>query len=308
MNASQTFLGLSGLSHGIKRESWSGEDYLAHFPYSPLPPPWTPLSCPYPPPLDRTFLLEPAPPATGPLQWSVAMVTSPPASPTPLSPPYSPAASPNNIDCFALEPTSTAHHHPQQQHQAPPSHLVYYFTALPEKAKPIWAVFYDRRDHPLDSFFLQLFVDIQAPQDGSPTSVLAHTLPVAADISWRASNNEGSLDVGLIQYKIAFTCPNDTFQRAIFRAHLVNSATGLYIDLGVMSIVSTTNQRSDQFMAKLERRCPSEAHRRLVANFKRHPRKMRHFINGKGRSKGAKQASRRGHRFLMEEYVWAIHL
>ncbi|ELR16404.1 uncharacterized protein ACA1_352470 [Acanthamoeba castellanii str. Neff] len=231
------------------------------------------------------------------LAWAVTSV-----SPPPLPAPFG-----------SVGPWGPQQGQPQPQH--PQQHLVYYFTALPEKAKPIWVVFYDRCDHPLDAFALQLFneptssLDCTATASTTTTCVPAHRLQAESDLSWRATNNEGSLDVGLIQYKIAFTCPNDTFQRTIFSAHLVNSASGLHIDLGVMSIVSTTNQRSDpRFMAKLERRCPSEAHRRLVANFKRHPRQMRHFINGKGRSKGAKQASRRGHRFLMEEYVWAVHL
>jgi hypothetical protein len=248
------------------------------------------------------------------VQWSVSMVSSPPGSL-----PSSPRGHHHQHDACGSRPASPEHHH-QQQHQRQRQrelqrHLVYYFTAVPEKGRPIWAVFYDRADHPLDAFALRLtpddshHADDDAEQVDRPGVASHMTLRADAEISWRASNNEGtSYDVGLIQYKIAFDCPNDTYQRTIFRAQLTNSVTGLAIDLGLLSIVSTTCQRSTAFMERFERRCPTDNHRRLVANFKRHPRKKRHFINGKGRSQGAKQASRRGHRFIMEEYVWAVEL
>jgi hypothetical protein len=286
------------------------EDYTNN-PYS-YPYPYTQHQHQHYPYFDQQVLDQ----APGALQWAVSMVTSPPPSPTPSaysSPPLSgggaaSSSSPSSWSPMSHSPLSS----PELQLASPQRHLVYYFTTLPEKGKPIWVVFYDRSDHPLDAFSLRLFADTPSSSSSSSSTsssvVLTHTLEVDKEISWRACNNEGSLDVGLTQYKVAFTCPNDTFQRAIFRAQLVNTRSGLDIDVGVMSIVSTTNQRSESFLSKLERRAPTDAHRRLVANFKRHPHKMRHFINGKGRSKGAKQASRRGHRFLMEEYVWAVEL
>jgi hypothetical protein len=58
----------------------------------------------------------------------------------------------------------------------------------------------------------------------------------------------GSTKLSGGQYKIAFICPTPTPSSApSSHAHLVNSATGLYNDLGVMSIVST-NVGSDQFI------------------------------------------------------------
>jgi hypothetical protein len=174
--------------------------------------------------------------------------------------------------------------------------LVYYFSILPEKAKTIWVVFFHSRLHPLADFVLRLTNTATAA-----TACRELTLKANTTLAWTAMDPSGGQP--LYQHKVAFDCPNTTYERAMFQASLVNEASGLALDLGPFSIVSTTSQRTD-VLARLEKGVTRGSHQRLIVNFKNHPSSRRHHINGKG----GKQRNLRGPRFLHGELDQAVQM
>lgn len=237
-----------------------------------------------------------APSPSQPMFWDV-LSSSSYSSPALSSPvPQSPISTPQPT-ITVTSPTSAPAAAAQAEVEVEAEALVYYFSLLPEKAKTIWVVFFHSRLHSLADFLLCLTnADTTAINNCRELALEANTA-----LSWTATDPLGGQP--LYQHKVAFNCPNTTFERAMFRARLVNKASGLALDLGPFSIVSTTSQRTDA-LARLEQRVTRGSHQRLIVNFKNHPSSKRHHINGKG----GKQRNLRGLRFLYDELDKAVQM
>jgi len=96
--------------------------------------------------------------------------------------------------------------------------LVYYFSLLPEKAKTIWVVFFHSRLHSLADFVLRL-------TNTATTDTACRELALEANtsLSWTATDSLGGQP--LYQHKVAFNCPNTTYERAMFQATLAWRST-----------------------------------------------------------------------------------
>lgn len=157
--------------------------------------------------------------------------------------------------------------------------LGYSGPTMGEKGTIGWFCFYAfRRDHArhLELYRLRL-IDRRKGR-------VRWEMPAVPKLSWAVRGNGPSRKVR--QVKLAFELPNTTCARRLFRAELVRAATSetpsMSLQLGGVSLVSTTSQRTEKWYARINKHFPDEAHRTMAHNYRHQPRFDRHFENNKG--------------------------
>jgi hypothetical protein len=179
--------------------------------------------------------------------------------------------------------------------------LGYSGPTLGEKGKIGWCCFYalspDHAEH-LELYRLRL-VDRRKGR-------VKWEMPAVPKLSWAVRGN--GLSRRVRQVKLAFQLPDTTFARRIFRAELVRAATSetpsMSLQLGGVSLVSTTSQRTEKWYAQINKHFPDEAHRAMAHNYRHQPRFDRHFEN----NKGAHQATLQPGEFRDRELEKAVPL